>query len=473
MRKKVSACLSPFRDLRGFTVTGRISLAITSGASLVWGIAMTSLAIRKILFAGAALALTLTQAAHAGGIGIHEQSAAGQGMSFAGQGTSSLGLSSMFWNPAAVTQTNGFGMESHTTFLFGNTVITPDAGGLTAVYGPQDSGNISEFAYIPTTYMAYRLNPNWYVGLSVTAPFGSGTHPDGPWAGSFYTKEARLKSVDFNPVIGWKLNDQLSIAAGPRVVWLFNGKFSRTSAPVIGFNSELNNLGDVAIGWSAGLTWKPTPFTEIALGYRSRVDTTLEGNITLPVLPGGGADVKADATLPDSLSFGIKQRIDSRWSFLGSVEWTNWSVLDTAPFIITSGPAAGTNPTAISFLYKDGWFFSAGLEYKWDAWTTLRGGVAYEVSPSKDQFRLLGVPDDNRWWFSVGATHKWTEQLSSDIGYSFVWLGDSPINYTASNPNTLPVVVPLTGTSHSYYNIISVSLRYAFDPEVRAPLITK
>jgi long-chain fatty acid transport protein len=85
----------------------------------------------------------------------------------------------------------------------------------------------------------------------------------------------------------------------------------------------------------------------------------------------------------------------------------------------------------------------------------------------------LGVPDDNRWWFSVGATHKWTDRLSSDIGYSFVWLGDSPINYTASNPNTAPVVVPLTGTSHSYYNIVSVSLRYAFDPEVRAPLITK
>jgi long-chain fatty acid transport protein len=151
---------------------------------------MASLAIRKVLFAGTALAsLTLTQAAHAGGIGIHEQSAAGQGMSFAGQGTSSLGISSMFWNPAAVTQTNGFMMESHTTFLFGNTVITPDPGGLlTLLYGPQNSGNISEFAYIPTTYMAYQLNPNWYVGMSITSPFGSGTHPDTPWAGSFYTK---------------------------------------------------------------------------------------------------------------------------------------------------------------------------------------------------------------------------------------------------------------------------------------------
>ncbi len=444
---------------------------------------MTRAGIRKILFAGVALGgLAFSQTALAGGIGIHEQSASGQGMSFAGEGTSSMGLSAMFWNPAAVTNTNSFGMESHTTFLFGHEVITPGTGTsavLLGVYGPQNSGNIAEFAYIPASYFAYKVNPNLYVGMSITSPFGSGTHPDTPWAGSFYVNEARLKTVDFNPIIGWKVNDQLSIAAGPRVVWLFNGKFSRTTAPLGIPNSEVNNLGDVAVGWSAGLTWKPTAMTEIALGYRSRVDTTLEGNITAPSVGIPGANVKANATLPDQVSLGIKQQIDSRWTALGTVEWTNWSVLQTVPFIVTSGPAAGTNPSAISFLYRDGWLFSFGLEYKWDAATTLRGGIGYEISPSRDQFRLLGVPDDNRWWFSAGATHKWTERLSTDIGYSFVWLGNSPINYTVSNPNAwvapgVPVVpFPLVGTSHSYNNIVAVSLRYQFDPEPRAPLITK
>lgn len=429
---------------------------------------MASKGTRKILLASAALAsLTFTQAAQAGGLGIREQSASGQGMSFAGEGTSSMGLSGMFWNPAAVTQMNGFGMESHVTFLFGDTVITPNAGtsgALLGAYGPQDSGNISQFAYIPSSYMSYQLNPNTFLGLSITAPFGSSTHPDGPWVGSFYTKEAELKSIDINPLIGWKLNDQLSIAAGPRIVWLFNGKFSRQTGPAGVPNSDLNSLNDVALGWSAGLTWKPTAFTEIALGYRSRVDATLEGNINALAVGVPGGKVKADATLPDQLSLGIKQQLDNRWAVLGSVEWTNWSVLQRVNFVSNPVPPGGNPASTISFLYKDGWFFSAGLEYKWDARTTLRGGVAYEVSPSRDQFRLLGIPDDNRWWFSAGATYKWTDRLSSDIGYSFVWLGDSPINYTASNPNAAPTggVLPVVATSHSYYNIVSLSLRYAY-----------
>src|SRR6185312_8889679 len=116
-------------------------LRMTSGDSLVWGNSMASTA-RKILLAGAALAsLTFTQAAQAGGIGIHEQSASGQGMSFAGEGTSSMGLSGMFWNPAAVTQATGLWTESHVAFLFGHTVETALPGS-TPLGVPTNSGNI-------------------------------------------------------------------------------------------------------------------------------------------------------------------------------------------------------------------------------------------------------------------------------------------------------------------------------------------
>jgi len=451
---------------------------MTSGDSLVWGNSMASTA-RKILLAGAALAsLTFTQTAQAGGIGIHEQSASGQGMSFAGEGTSSMGLSAMFWNPAAVTQATGLWTESHVAFLFGHTVETALPGS-TPLGVPTNSGNISEFAYLPASYVAYQLNPNWYVGLSVNPDFGSGTHPDTPWTGSFYTNEARIKVLDFNPVIGFKLNEQLSIAAGPRILWAFNGKFTQNAGlPPTTTNAGVRNLSDVGYGWSAGLTWKPAPMTEVALGYRSQVrlnslDGVLQTPPGTPVLGANQFSVRGAATLPDQVSLGLKQRLDSRWTVLGTVEWTNWSVLKSAPFVITSGPFSGVTPATINFLYKDGWFFSAGLEYEWDPRTTLRGGIAYEISPSTDQFRLLGVPDDNRWWFSVGATYKWNERLTTDIGYSFVWLGDSPISYIPGvNPNaTGPVTV--LANSHSYNNIVAVSLRYKFDPEPRAPLITK
>lgn len=354
------------------------------------------------------------------------------------------------------------------TAFFGHSVETglPGSTFLGAPGVSASSGNISEFAYIPSSYVAYKLNPNWYLGLSVNADFGSATRPDQTWVGSPYTTNARIKSLDFNPILGWKLSDQLSVAAGPRVVWAFNGTFTQ-NFPVGGSiattNQGLSQLGDIGMGWSAGLTWKPAPGTEIALGYRSQVHLDLDGKLGLaPPLGGGNFDVSGPATLPDQVNFGIRQQLDSRWTALGTVEWTNWSVLQTIPFHATNG-APPIVPT-LNFLYKDGWFYSVGAEYQWDARTTLRGGIAYEKSPSTDQFRLLAIPDDDRWWFSAGATYKWTDRLTLDFGYSFVWLGDSPISYVGgANPNANIPGVTVLANSHSYNNIVSVGLRYKFD----------
>jgi long-chain fatty acid transport protein len=54
--------------------------------------------------AGAAVSISAV-AAQAGGFASRDQSTVGEGMSFAGEGTPGMGLSAMFWNPAAVTQT--------------------------------------------------------------------------------------------------------------------------------------------------------------------------------------------------------------------------------------------------------------------------------------------------------------------------------------------------------------------------------
>jgi long-chain fatty acid transport protein len=433
---------------------------------------MTRQKLQGLLLASATFGVLVIsmQTANAGGIAIREQSASGQGMSFAGEGTSSMGLSAMFWNPAAVTQTNGMDMETHLSLFFPSTEIHTNA------VGPLSgsSGNIGEFAYIPTSYFAYKINPNWYVGLSITAPYGSGTHPNTPWAGSIYTNEARLKTIDFNPVIGYKFNEQLSIAAGPRILWAFNGKFNRepllpASAATAGYNS----LSDVAFGWSAGLTYKPLPGTEIALGYKSRVNLTLDGDFFLPApIPGAGKySVSGGATTPDQVNLGIKQRIDDRWTALASVEWTNWSVLQN---IVFSGvpPLPGAN--TITFNYRDGWFFAGGLEYKYSAQTTLRGGIAYEISPVTDRVRDVSIPDDNRWWFSLGATHQIDRKWTMDLGYSFVWLGNSPINYVPGHPDFPSAGVVLVGTSKTYDHIVSLALRYHFDSTpAPTPIIAK
>ena len=64
--------------------------------------------LKIFLRAGSALGLLViaTAQADAGGFAIREQSAYGQGTSFAGIAAGGA-LSSMFWNPATITQVRG------------------------------------------------------------------------------------------------------------------------------------------------------------------------------------------------------------------------------------------------------------------------------------------------------------------------------------------------------------------------------
>jgi long-chain fatty acid transport protein len=51
--------------------------------------------------------------AEAGGFAVREQSAYGQGSSFAGMAAPGDSISSMFWNPAAVTIATGTTVEGY------------------------------------------------------------------------------------------------------------------------------------------------------------------------------------------------------------------------------------------------------------------------------------------------------------------------------------------------------------------------
>lgn len=343
-------------------------------------------------------------------------------MSFAGAGTPGMGLSAMFWNPAAVTQTTGFWSETHAALFLPHSTIDADPALTTVPPGnlPLSSGNIGETAIIPTSYFAYRLNPAWYLGLAVNAPFGSATEANTPWAGQQLAIRAQIKSIDANAILGWKVSERFSIAAGPRLVYAYDGRFTRALAAIAGSpTAEIRGLDDVGLGFAAGLTYRPSPFTEVALGYRSRVKLDLDGDQNVAALANFDAPATAEVTLPDQVSLGIRHRMTNQFTALATVEWTNWSVLQNVP---VAAPA----PTALTFNYRDGWLFALGGEYDWTPQTTLRAGIAYEISPVRDRFRDTFLPDDDRWWFSVGMTHRWTEKITLDFGYSFVWTRGVP-----------------------------------------------
>ena len=243
----------------------------------------------------AATALVPAKSAVAGGFGNRLQSPIGAGEAFAGAGTSSYDLSGMFWNPAAVNLADGFMYQSSWTLAMPRSDIHAISTDPFLTLFPQDSGDISIDALVPGSFGAYRINPNWAVGFSVNAPFGLATKANTPWAGQFYAITARAAVIDVAGVIGYSFNNWIDFAAGPRVVYA-KARFSRDVSPLPGIQAAtLSDLEDVGYGWEAGVNIRPWAGGEIALGYRSRVDLSLGGNLDSPL---GRLPVTGDVTLP-------------------------------------------------------------------------------------------------------------------------------------------------------------------------------
>ena len=116
------------------------------------------------LRAGTALGLLViaTAQASAGGFAIREQSAYGQGTSFAGVAAGGA-LSSMFWNPATMTQVPGIQSETDVSGLIPYT--RAHSGSRQLVLGAfGGTTNTADAAFVPASYMSYQFSPNLWLG---------------------------------------------------------------------------------------------------------------------------------------------------------------------------------------------------------------------------------------------------------------------------------------------------------------------
>lgn len=446
---------------------------------------MSFRSLKSVLLAcgGAAVLIAASTAANAGGFAVREQSAAGQGSSFAGIAAGGA-LSSMYWNPATMTQFNGKTFEGDVTGIFPKANHSYTASSLAtlspALYGNGVS-NSGEAAAVPATYSSVQVNERLWIGMSVNSPFGLAVSFPGNWAGTGYGQSANVRTLNAAPSVAYKVNDMLSVAAGVQIQWMSVGYNQFTTPAAPSANMAVIGGSGYGFGFTLGATITPTPTTTIGIGYRSGINQKINGSLTtsatLPATTTGS--VSTTINLPDQLSIGLRQRFLDRWTFLAGFEFANWKRIGTATIAQPSGAAATLGGTAINlpFNYSNGFFYSAGLEYVALPNLTLRTGIAYEKSPITDDVRTPRLPDNDRMWYSVGATYQAPfKGLSFDVGYSYIDVKNTPINLGpgTGNPWTNGTGV-YTGSVQSNIHIFSVGARFQWDadPVRTAKLITK
>src|SRR5690606_27775518 len=95
-------------------------------------------------------------------------------------------------------------------------------------------------------------------------------------------------------------------------------------------------------------------------------------------------------------------------------------------------------------------------EYDYSPALTLRTGIGYEISPvDAPSKRFTSIPDNDKVYLSIGASYRYSEATTFDIGYSHLFVQDG--DFVRSPPGN-PALVS-SGTVESSVDLISVGMR--------------
>lgn len=421
-----------------------------------------------LLSTAAMVATAVTSSAEAGGFALREQSASSQGASFAGNATG-WDLSSMFWNSAAVTAKNGLNTESHYSLILPEAEVTvtsftappgPIAGAIGAA--PPNSGDIAPFAIVPSSYGSYQVggpSGNLFVGIGINSAFGLTTKPENiEYQGSVLGRTSKLFSMNANPTLGYRIAPGISIGVGAQVQYS-EGTF-KFATGIPQNPSSFFKGDDWAFGATAGILIEPAAGTAIGLGWRSQLSHELDGRFASNGF-GLSTASQVELNLPDIVTLSVRQSVTPSMRVMGTVEWSNWSRFKelrvvsketdiTVLGFVTPGDTIGN----IEANWSDGWFFSLGGEYDYSQSITLRAGAAYELSPvDSPEKRIVGIPDSDRIWLSIGATYRYSESMSFDLAHTHIFLEDAEFERTTLSG------IPMSGTVEASTDIISASMK--------------
>ena len=372
---------------------------------------MFTLFARSGLVLGIAMGFSIS--ALAGGIAVPEQGtkAIGMGNAFTAVADDA---SAIWFNPAGIAFQDGVVVTLGTDFIMPNTDYQPLAGG--ATISPKKSTFV-----VPHAYISYN-NPDLPVvfGLGINSPFGLTTD----WTGvnvpfDSATNKSTLSKVEllhFNPTIAFKVNEQLSLAAGISYYSLVNFIFDTSIL------TQHHKTGD---GWGGniGMLYKGEKFN-FGATYRSRVKIDASGTATGvgALAAQGSTSVKTETTLPDMVSVGLAFKPTEQWLLSANVDWVNWKTLDKLVF--TRGRAIGAIGTSSTSLFnwKATTAFRLGTEWAYSPTTRIRSGYVFDPTPIKDADFTPRIPGNDRHIITFGYGYDVNKTMTLDLSYAYAYI---------------------------------------------------
>ena len=317
--------------------------------------------------------------------------------------------SAIFYNPAGITQLEGTNARFGLYGIYLQSKYTDPSG--------QNSVRTRDQpAALPQFYVTHQIKDTPFtVGFGSYAPFGLGL--EYPEDAPFRTAGLKGSIVYFtlNPVIAWKINSTLSVAAGLDINYA-DAALEQGILPTP-FNSFKFRAHGVGVGYNLGLMWQPLPQHSFGLSYHSADRISLHGRTTTAI-PGFTylvQDAKSDFQFPDFLVLGYSYRPTPDWNFEVDVDWTNWHQLRT--FHINQQVSGNI---AVPFNWNSSLFYEFGVtRYFAQNYHASLGYIYSTQSVPAESFSPL-VPDSNRHIASAGLGWK-KDRYSWDFAYQLTY----------------------------------------------------
>ena len=412
-----------------------------------------------------AAAVATPPGAWSAGLMLYEQGTPDVGLASAGQGARAQDASTVFTNPAGMTQLKDSQLLTGIEPLFGNLTFSPNA--KTSVKGT-NGGNAAVPMPSGSFFYVHSLSPNLKLGFGSYSYFGAPIEYNLNWVGKYYLQGATMLGMSFQPAFAFRAADWLSIGGGPSVMM----GFLRAKA---GVNTLNPRLGDgqvkyqdytVNVGGNVGILLTPRDGTRIGIDYLTPVNLNFSD---APHFKGLGPlvtkaisrnlirspNVNLGMQVPQQLMADVYQKVTERMALLGSVGWQNWSQFGLVDISIDSA-----NPKSLtkSLHFQDTFHLAAGTQYQLMPQWMLSCGFAFDNSAVGTPMRTVNLPVGDQYRFGAGVQYVWSKKITLGFADEFMYQGEMPV-YQNAGPVRGMVAGQFTNT---FINFFSLNMIYRF-----------